>query len=248
MLVNFLLHAGVDLEHRDLTGWYAPDNQATLIQLTLPSSASYSMFREVTRPTHRRNYAHYINGLNTEAIYAQANYTSLHLIVSGLLALDLATELSIHPELLDQKDEHGATPLHLAISHDNLDAVHILLFHGASTCTTESNGDNVFHLCASAYPPVVQLVLDKMDSEAIAMYLRSSNSYGVLPQFLTEKGDVLRMFLEHGAYVAQLDDSRRSHAHCMACPSCNVSHEMLILRRSTHETKIIDDGSDGRRQ
>lgn len=69
---------------------------------------------------------------NTDACMDRRKLTQLHKIVMNMLHIDLKQEILLHPNLIDQPDADGRTPLNWAATRGNSEAVRTLLEHGAS--------------------------------------------------------------------------------------------------------------------
>ena len=148
--------------------------------------------------------------LDPEDMIDEIEFTSIHRILCGLSSVDLASEIKTHPELLDQGDMRRCPPLWWAIHLRDLHAVKILLEHGASTDFIDKEGSNVLHICANTTLPIAQLVLGSMPIEDVLKAFDARDKYGSLPQHLVFRGEILRLFLEHGARITALDSRGRS--------------------------------------
>lgn len=138
------------------------------------------------------------------------NATTLHMAVEGDCK-DLVTRLISDGAFVDVNDVFGTTPLHLAIKHENLDMVQLLLDLGADVmAANQSKGENALHLaCEIMNLDIIKLILGKNpditktnsrgESALYIVYVRQS-------LFLSNSKKIVRVLLDHGLKMA---DSRR---------------------------------------
>jgi ankyrin repeat protein len=95
---------------------------------------------------------------------------------------------------LNEKDEFGWTPLHLAIAHRNDDIALLLLENGADGSIQDNGGDTALHYAmVYAKPNIAKIILEKKPET-----LHIANKYDAQPLWTALKNkDVPDEFLEY---------------------------------------------------
>lgn len=83
-----------------------------------------------------------------EDAFAELGFTLLHKIILGMTSGSLVTQLDLDDSLIDALDSQGATPLYHAARQSNVDAVRVLLQHGAKPQQGDRMGVTPLHLAA----------------------------------------------------------------------------------------------------
>jgi len=104
---------------------------------------------------------------------------------------------------IDSMTKKGSTPLMVAASNDNLQAVKCLLEHGADPSLQDNDGWNVLHFASRGGPEIIELILSHVPT------IDSITKKGSTPLMLAVSNDKLQAFKclwEHGADLSLQDN------------------------------------------
>lgn len=65
----------------------------------------------------------------------------------GIQVANITSLITDHPQELNEKDEYGRTPLHIAVSRGRLDLIQCLIQHGADPMTLDNQGNSPLFFC-----------------------------------------------------------------------------------------------------
>ena len=125
----------------------------------------------------------------------------LHAAVVGGSPAAVGFVLSNFPHMVDQREVHGATPLHFAVKHGLPAVVRALLIAGASPTAITNQGQTVAHIAAShGHVEILQLVLPA--APQLARAASETNGRTALHlAALKGQADAARQLLEFGGDV-----------------------------------------------
>lgn len=152
----------------------------------------------------------------------------LHRIVCGLSSQDLQVELENHPELLDVVDNCARSPLIWACWLDNVDAVQLLLEHGADIALTCINGSTALHECWDS-PEITKSILESGQALLNKGLCNKRNKYGSCPWHLCEKGDIQRLFMQHGCDLSLRNGIGGTALHMAMISHCDASFSEALM-------------------
>ena len=150
---------------------------------------------------------------------------------SGLPAIDLLLSKDADPKM---PTSIGVTPLHLAVSKNNLDVCKILLKHGVSARVKDKRGQLALHRAAAAgNVPIVKLLLENNSP------VNATDMYGMtaLHHAISEgNGDVAVELLKVGAETGKEDIDGRLAIDC--APDTKI--RSYIVKAAEREGIYID--------
>jgi ankyrin repeat protein len=120
------------------------------VSLTITSSArdyflTYSFAKGAPHPTTDYSLR---DKFKIEDAVENRDFTCLHRVVLGFLRRDLASEIHDHPELINDTDAHGRTPLWWSTFRGDMEQSATLLANGADTNLSDIKGWGPSHNCA----------------------------------------------------------------------------------------------------
>ena len=165
------------------------------------------IFSSFFDPVHMGLYEEVHSFIDINETLEEQDFTSVHRIILGRSSRSLADELETHPDLIDRPDSLGRTPLYWAVWRDDMEAVKILLHHGANITAVAKDGDNIFHLIAMSRVGQEMFSLIKPNFSHIeypintlSNCLNAQNESGITPWLYTVQfnlGNLLNFFLDY---------------------------------------------------
>jgi len=151
----------------------------------------------------------------------------LHAAVVGGSPAAVGFVLSNFPHMVDQREVHGATPLHFAVKHGLPAVVRALLIAGASPTAITNQGQTVAHIAAShGHVEILQLVLPA--APQLARAASETNGRTALHlAALKGQADAARQLLEFGGDVNARSGDGQTALHMAV--SEGQAHIMSVL-------------------
>ncbi|KIV87290.1 hypothetical protein PV11_02845 [Exophiala sideris] len=199
-MANFLLDSGADM------------NQETTDGRTPRTRFLELWFLPTTVKDEAADRLHH--HLDIREMIDEREFCSVHRIVLGLSKQDLETELMEHPELINTPDVLGKTPLWWACNCFNVEAVRLLLYHGARVDDADLRKHTPLHM-ASIRGASKALVSSLLMARA---NVNSKNLSGMTPlHHASRKGvpEIVETLVNFGADVNAVDrDNHTPLYHC----------------------------------
>lgn len=173
-----------------------------------------------------------------EELYDDSAPTSVHRIVLGQSQRSLQEEVEFHPELVNQVDCYGRSPLWWAVIRDDTQAARILLQAGANGSLQNNDKQNVLHACTeTGNVDMAKLLLSKLDEVGEAKNaLRTVNLWGNQPHHdLLDRHacEVLDLYIRYGCDLnARNASGNNALIRVMYCGGVNAAKALKIPRIS----------------
>jgi ankyrin repeat protein len=126
------------------------------------------------------------------------NFTCLHLVVLGFLQRDLASEIRDHPELINDTDVHGRTPLWWSTFRGDLEQSATLLANGADPNHSDMEGWSPAHNCAMYGSAEMMELLLESGADVTKMTLHGTTPLHFACQS-NSQAEVTRLLLNRGS-------------------------------------------------
>ena len=121
--------------------------------------------------------------------------------------------LKEHPELVRARTGLGETPLHHLVVENQLDAVNLLIAHGANVNTvSDVKGTPLSEAASLGYEEMVNLLL----ANGASLSLPNQESPTIIEAVRSGNVNVVDLLIKHGATLDVRDDLRYSVAHAAA--------------------------------
>jgi ankyrin repeat protein len=142
-------------------------NEILLTETPMPADHAPLQIPIVRRPTPliyaiycgRPSVVEQLHGLGADLTTPLYNWRPVHYATATGEVAILDYILTQSPSEKDSLTDHKATPLHIAVSGRNSEAIVILLKHGADVTLANANGETALHIAMIHFDPAIAEIL-----------------------------------------------------------------------------------------